>query len=384
MKVLVTHATRYSAMAVINALARCGCEVVGADDRRLPLNFHSMYTKPYYIYPDAEKDDGFVDAIIKIIKKEKPDVVLPICGTKLLSRHRMEIEKYCDLLIPEYESFIVAYNNKTTIDECKKIGIACPKILTEKEAIAELSKNRNKNDTVKVVIKPRQDIGGARGLSIVDSVETFKKDRDKSERTYGKTVIEEYIPGDTESMRTVNLMFDKKSNLVAYFTTKKIRQWPTTGGISAISVSTNEWNLVEMVLPFFEKWQWQGHAEVEVKIDSRDNKAKLIEINPRFPGYIGFPIKCGVNFPMIACKLAQGENVQDKEYPHYPVGVKYINLTAYLKVVLSDIIYGKDKMHAISRVITDLKGKKVNNNIELRDFKPIIGKILLELKSRIK
>jgi NAD(P)-dependent dehydrogenase (short-subunit alcohol dehydrogenase family) len=69
MKVLVTHATRSSAIAVINALARGGCEVVGADDRRLPLNIHSMYTKPYYLYPD-EKDDGFVDAIIKIIKKK--------------------------------------------------------------------------------------------------------------------------------------------------------------------------------------------------------------------------------------------------------------------------------------------------------------------------
>ncbi len=46
MKVLVTHATRYPGMAVINALARGGCEVVGADDRRLPLNIHSMYTKP--------------------------------------------------------------------------------------------------------------------------------------------------------------------------------------------------------------------------------------------------------------------------------------------------------------------------------------------------
>jgi hypothetical protein len=41
-------------------------------------------------------------------------------------------------------------------------------------------------------------------------------------------------------------------------------------------------------------------------------------------------------------------------------------------------------MQVITSVLTDLKGKKVSNNIELRDFKPIIGKILLELKSIIK
>jgi predicted ATP-grasp superfamily ATP-dependent carboligase len=343
-----------------------------------------MYTKPYYLYPD-EKDDGFVDAIIKIIKKEKPDVLLPMAwNTKLISRHRMEIEKYCKLLVPDYESFIVAYDSKKTLDECKKIDISCPKILTEKEAIMELNKNMDRNDSVKVVIKPRKEVGGSQGVSIVKDPTSLKRAIDKTEKIYGETVIEEYIPGDTKNMRTLNLIFDKKGKLAAYFTTKKLRQWPITGGISALSVSTNEWNLVEMVLPFFKKWQWEGPAEVEIKIDSRDNKPKLIEINPRFWGNIGIPIKCGVNFPMIACKLAQGENVQNKEYPQYPVGIKYINPTAYLKVIMSNIIYSKNKMQVITSVLTDLKGKKVSNNIELRDFKPIIGKILLELKSIIK
>ena len=107
MKILVTHATRNSAMAVINELARGGREVVGADDRRLPLYIHSMYTKPYYLYPDAKKENGFVDAIIKIIKKGNPDVILPINGTKLISKHRKEIERFIKLLMSDYESYVV-------------------------------------------------------------------------------------------------------------------------------------------------------------------------------------------------------------------------------------------------------------------------------------
>ncbi|MFQ5963203.1 MAG: ATP-grasp domain-containing protein [Candidatus Scalinduaceae bacterium] len=185
-------------------------------------------------------------------------------------------------------------------------------------------------------------------------------------------------------MRTLNLIFDKKGKLAAYFTTKKIRQWPITGGISALSISTNEWKLVEMVLPFFEKWRWEGPAEVEIKIDSRDNKPKLIEINPRFWGYIGFPIRCGVNFPMIACKLAQGHKAQHREYLKYPVGIKYINPSAYIKVIMQDIINSKNKINVIPRVLTELKGKKVSNNVQLSDPLPIIGKMLLELKSGIK
>lgn len=382
MKVLVTSATHNT--WVIRMLAQNGHEVVGVDDRRFPLNIRSRYTKPYYIYPKAEKK-GFLSAVISIIKKEEPDVVLPTSGAiiKLFSKHRKEIELYTNILVPDYESLIVANDNKATIMECHKVGIGCPGILKEKDAIAELAKNGNKNDTVKVVIKPRRDVGGAKGLSIVDDVDTFKKNKEESEKAYGKTVIEEYIPGNTESMRTVNLIFDKKSRLAAYFTTKKIRQWPVTGGISALSISTNEWELVEAVLPFFKKWKWQGLAEVEIKIDSRNNKPKLIEINPRFWGYIEFPLKCGVNFPMIACELAKSTPASYNGLPKYQVGIKYIRPSVYVRVIMSDIINSCNKIKSITRILTDLRGKMVLNTLELSDPLPIIAKILLKIKSFI-
>lgn len=385
MKVLVAGATRSYGMAAIRSLAKNGYEVIGADDRKLPLSLHSRYTKPYYIYPGAQKD-GFWGAIIKIIEKEKPDVMLPMISTKLvslISQHRKEIEKYTRLLVPNYESLSVAEDNRMTIEECEKIGIACPRILTEKQAIAELNKNADRNNPVRVVVKPIQEIGGARGLRIVKDAESLKKAKNENERIYGNIVIEEYIPGNTENMRTVNLMFDKKNRLAAYFTMKKMRQLPATGGITALSISTNEWELVDMVLPFFEKWRWQGPAEVELKIDSRDNRPKLIEINPRFWGYVGFPIRCGVNFPLIACKLAHGINVQDEGYPKYTVDIKYIDPSAYLKVIMPDIMYSKNRAKSIFRVLAELKGKKVSNNVELSDFKVIIAKILLDLKSLV-
>ena len=378
MKVLVTGATRNYGVAVIRALAGNGLEVIGADDRKLPVNFHSKYTKPYYLYPEPEKE-GFLDAIIRIIREEKPDVVLPMVGTRQFSKYKREFERFTQLIVPEYDGFSIAFDNQMTLEECAKIGIPCPQILAESEAIAELDRNIYRSDPVWVVVKPREEFGGGYGVSFVKDTGSLIKAKKECESQYGEAVLEEFIPGNTESMRTVNLLFDRKSQLAAYFTTKKIRQWPETGGISVLSVSTNEWKLVEMVLPFFEKWRWQGPAEVELKMDSRDHKPKLIEINPRFWGYIGFPIRCGVNFPMIACELARGALAQSGVYPKYPVGIKYINPSAYIKVIVSDMISSKNKLKAIAKIITDLKGKKVTNNIQLSDPLPIIGKILFEL-----
>jgi predicted ATP-grasp superfamily ATP-dependent carboligase len=315
------------------------------------------------------------------MEREAPDVLLPLGGTNLVSKHSAVIEKYTNLIVPAFESFKVASDNQRTLEDSNELGIACPKVLNDEEAIDELQRNERRTDLVRVVIKPRQDFGGGSGVFFVKDLEAFTKAKLKVEREFDKSVVQEYIPGDTTSMRTVNLLFDKQSRLAAYFTSKKIRQWPDSGGISALSISTHEWELVELVLPFFSKWRWRGPAEVEFKIDSRDNQPKLIEINPRFWGYIGFPIRCGVNFPLIASKLALGENVPEGTCPKYPPGIKYVNPTAFLKTVKHDIRTSRNKAQAIRRALADLKGKKVTNNLKFTDPLSIVGKILQELKS---
>jgi len=180
-------------------------------------------------------------------------------------------------------------------------------------------------------------------------------------------------------MRTVNMLFDGNSDLVAYFTIKKIRQWPQSGGLCGLSVSTHEPDLANFILPFFKKWRWQGIAEAEIKIDSRDQKPKLIEINPRFCGYIGFPIACGVNFPWYMCQLLNGENPGPIKYSS---GIQYINWSYYLKSVSSEWRETKNKKGFFAKIYRELKGKKITNNLDWGDWKVIATKMLFELTDR--
>jgi len=379
MKVVVTGATRNAGMAIIRALGQNGMEVIGTDNRTLPFGWTSRYSSRHYVYP-LTQTAGFVESLISIIQREKPDVLLPVGGANLISKHKMVFEKHCALLAPEYGSFGVAFDNQKTLEECAALGIPCPRILTENEAMETLKDNSHRSEPVMLVIKPRKEVGGGQGVSFCVDGTSMKRAKNQIENQFGETVIQEYIPGDTECMRTVNLIFDKRSRLAAYFTTRKIRQWPPTGGTSALSISTAERELVDIVLPFFEKWQWQGPAEVEFKIDPRDRRPKLIEINPRFWGYIGFPIQCGVNFPLIACHLAKGGNAADWAYPKYAIGTKYINPTAYARAVRVNFRRTKHKIRFIRQVWAELKGKKATNNLQWSDALSVIGKILAELK----
>jgi predicted ATP-grasp superfamily ATP-dependent carboligase len=199
------------------------------------------------------------------------------------------------------------------------------------------------------------------------------------EERWGNYIIQEYIPGGTQNMLTVNLLFDRQSQLAAYFTTRKIRQWPNTGGISALSISTHDTKLVDKVLPFFRNFKWKGLAEVELKIDDRDQKTKVIEINPRVWGYLGFPIGCGVNFPLIYCHAATGRPLSQNTIGIYRTGLKYINPFAYFKAVLDDFRGIVSKWELFTRLIWELSGKKISNYNELYDIRVIVAKTVFEI-----
>ena len=115
---------------------------------------------------------------------------------------------------------------------------------------------------------------------------------------------------------------------------KKLRQWPLDVGVSAAAVSTHEPNLVQALVPLFQSLNWRGPADAEFKFDNRDGIPKLLEINPRFSGAIGFPIACGVNMPSLLCLAATGVTLPENRQAMYSSGTKYINSTAYLRSVV--------------------------------------------------
>jgi len=183
-------------------------------------------------------------------------------------------------------------------------------------------------------------------------------------------------------MRSVHLLFDKENKIAAYFILKKIHQWPITGGLTICAESTNETELIKFVLPFFEKCPWEGPVEVEIIIDERDGKPKVIEINPRFPGSLLFSIKCGVNFPYIACMLAVNKKYSAPA-PRFGIGILYINYTYYLKTILKEFYFTKKKTAFLHKLFKELMRKKVTTFPEKKDLILYLAGTYLILKSKM-
>jgi len=63
------------------------------------------------------------------------------------------------------------------------------------------------------------------------------------------------------------------------------------------SITVRDTRLDEITQRLIAETRWLGPFELEFIRDRRDDAYRLIEINPRFPAWVGFPAQLGVNFP---------------------------------------------------------------------------------------
>jgi hypothetical protein len=97
---------------------------------------------------------------------------------------------------------------------------------------------------------------------------------------------------------------------------------PRSGGFGIENMTTDQPELRELAIELLKAMHWHGPAQVEFKIDSRDGVAKLMEVNGRFWGTLDLSIQAGVNFPLLACRMAVDGDI-DPAF-EYLVGLRYI------------------------------------------------------------
>ena len=300
----------------------------------LPFGLRSRYASANYVLPESSQSE-FEAGLLELLERERPDVFLPLGNrsTFIASKHRVQLRAAMRVSVPPVDAFLAAYKKDFCAAECHKLGIPAPALYSLGQAMDVLEMDRE----AILVVKPDSDVSGAAGVNYVrDRIQLAAAVRECVARFHG-AVIQEYIPGGAQAMHSVMLAFAGDGQLMAAFTAQKLKQSPTMGGTTVVSRSTANARLVKQVLPFFQKWRWCGVAEVELKADSRTGESKVIEINPRFPGYLRFPIECGLDFPVIVTSVGSQGEVVPLLFPSYRVGVEYRNPKLLLANFLSSL-----------------------------------------------
>jgi predicted ATP-grasp superfamily ATP-dependent carboligase len=94
-------------------------------------------------------------------------------------------------------------------------------------------------------------------------------------------MLQEYIPGGDDAVWMFNGYFNRKSDCVAGFTGKKIRQHPIHTGATSLGICLRNDTVHELTTTFMSTLGYQGIIDMGYRYDARDGLYKLLDINPR-------------------------------------------------------------------------------------------------------
>ncbi len=345
-------------LGVSRSLGSKNIPVLWLDSNPNQAGFLSKYCHGLFC-PDLKKNEKeYVDFLMTIGNKlNKKGVIFPIGDIEVLTilKNRKKLEKYFHIPIADLNITKLLIDKKIFYLTLEKHGISYPKTFILKD-VSEL-KNIVKEINYPCIVKPanseyfRHEFNAK--FFIASSSQQLLQMYNKAISKNLKVMIQEIIPGNAGCMYGLNAYYDKKFNSNGVFVYRRIREWPFISG-NGVYIEKFEYSELEKIITtLVKKIKFYGILDAEFKMDPRDNKLNLIEINPRCWMQISFPFIYGINLPYIAYSDAIGidfdiSNIQKNH-------VKWLFAFHDILSAINDM-----KNHRLSLIdwISSYKGKK--------------------------
>jgi D-aspartate ligase len=124
--------------------------------------------------------------------------------------------------------------------------------------------------------------GWGQGMFRVDSAAELLQKYDKYEDSESPNLmLQEYIPGDDDTVWMFNGYFDRNSECVQGFTGKKIRQCPIHRGLTSLGICITNETVERITRQFMKLVGYRGILDIGYRYDARDGLYKVLDVNPR-------------------------------------------------------------------------------------------------------
>ncbi len=186
-------------------------------------------------------------------------------------------------------------------------------------------------------------------------------------------MIQEWIHGPDSELYSFNAYFDAKSNPLATFIAKKIRQWPPRTGTSCLGVECRNDSVLGEALRLFQSVNFRGLGYLEIKRDSRSAKYLIIEANIGRPtGRSAIAEAGGVELLHTRYCHILGRPLPQNRQQEYD-GVKWVYLRRDLQ---SAFHYWRRGELTCRQWLRSLRGRKTYAVASLRDPIPFLTDFL--------
>ena len=307
----------YSGTQAIKALKEEGYRVVLINSNPATIMTDPQFSDKTYIEPISAE---YVEAIIK---KEKPDAILPTVGGQTALNVAMKLDE--EGILKKYNVELIGANRKAieTAESREmfkqamlEIGLDLPYGYTVK-SLDEAKKLLNKI-SLPAIIRPSFTLGGSGG-SVAYNEEEFEASVNKGlkESPTGQVLVEEYLNGWKEY--ELELIRDLNDNVIIICSIENIDPMGIHTGDSitiapAMTLSDKEFQLMRnAAIKCIRKIGVDtGGSNVQFAVNPVDGRMVIIEMNPRVSRSSALASKA-TGFPIakIAAKLAVGYSLDE-------------------------------------------------------------------------
>lgn len=323
--VLIPDGENEHVLWVVRSLAQVGGVKmhVLSNTRWMPVRFsrHCVYEhRPIGADPEAR-----LEALAEIARRKHVDVILPCSelGVLFAVTHRERLAKLAALPpLPSLDCFNLARNKWQLNQFALQRGLPVPDaVLATLDAEFD---RRLDGLEYPALLKPvaMTDGQGIRRFENPSQLRQFLANQD-AQVFKDKFIVQPFVPGSDMGLSV--LCRDGK---ILALTIQRgiISASHRFGPLMAMEFIQKD-DVLAMGHRLMSALNWGGVAHVDLRLDSRDGQAKILEINARYWGSLLGSLVAGVNFAYLACQAALGipfdpPSYQLSKYAHTTTAIK--------------------------------------------------------------
>ena len=256
-----------------------------------------------------------------------------------IARHRQELSALFRVPTPGWDVIALADDKRNTYDVAERLKIPIPRSSTPGSIDAFDPVAEPGPWAIKPAIKERFIYETKKKAWRADDEGQLRDAFRRAAEIVGpdEAIIQELIPGDGRHQVAFCALCDQ-GRTVAEMTVRRLRQHPPEfGRASTFAESVDLPEVATSARRFLQAMRCHGLVEVEFKLDPRDGRYKLLDVNARTWGYHTLGARAGVDFPYLLYRSAIGQPVPST---HARAGVGWVRLLTDVPTALGETLGG--------------------------------------------
>jgi len=289
MKILVTDGSYKHTLGILISLRELGNHVDFIGNKKSICN-----SAPGLGYMAMDEKSFSVEnsfKLISLIREMSYDLVIPVgaASVEIMAQVKESLPDTCRCELTSLSNIQLCLDSRETLLHASSIGIPVPNThyITSADDILSLD-----SDIFPVVIKSNSEIEKWGPIYCDDKNTAYQSLLKYDFQT--PLLVQERVVGNGYGFFALY----SKGKLVNYYCHERVRERPTSGGVSVCAKTIYCDELLNLGKALLDSLSWHGVAMVEFKKEKKSGRYKLMEINPKFWGSHDLGLASGVNFPL--------------------------------------------------------------------------------------